>query len=223
MCGMPKCMVPYGTCHCGCERVTGLYKSTNVVTGGVKGFPKVYCEGHQRAKPRTYLASENPRFKYIPLTQNMHAKVNSFKFSTLDRWTWTLRRGEHGDCYAMRQEHRNGKLVTILMHNFLKPPSKGKIIDHRDRDGLNNTLGNLREATPRQNKINQKVPKNNTSGYAGITHRKENDKWRVRISPEAGKRITVGNCASLAEAVKLREAAEREHYGKFSPRLKSRK
>lgn len=81
------------------------------------------------------------------------------------------------------------------------------IVDHINHDKTDNRKCNLRIGTSSQNNINRKTLKNNTSGYPGVTYRKEIDKWRVRISAE-GKRISIGDFDSYEAAVEARKNAE---------------
>lgn len=53
------------------------------------------------------------------------------------------------------------------------------LIDHRDRDAMNNRWGNLRDATPSINSHNQDMHGNNTSGTSRVCWDKSQRKWRV--------------------------------------------
>lgn len=57
-----------------------------------------------------------------------------------------------------------------------------KHLDHKNGDGCDNRLSNLREATYSQNGANQRRRINNTSGFKGV-HRAGN-RWRARIAIE---------------------------------------
>lgn len=48
---------------------------------------------------------------------------------------------------------RNGKGGQKLLHRFLTDPPPDRVVDHRDGDGLNNRLANLRECTQADNSI----------------------------------------------------------------------
>ncbi|RIB06621.1 hypothetical protein C2G38_2046658 [Gigaspora rosea] len=68
-----------------------------------------------------------------------------------------------------------GKTIKLL-HRMICP--KWKMIDHINRNGLDNRECNLRNTTPRENHLNCKKRKDNTSGYNGISFNKNNRAWR---------------------------------------------
>lgn len=67
--------------------------------------------------------------------------------------------------------------LIFAMHNRYFPP----LIDHIDRNKINNKIENLREATNSENLINSKLSKKNTSGYKGVRYNKKNKKWTAII------------------------------------------
>ena len=75
-----------------------------------------------------------------------------------------------GKTYAV---HR----FIFAMHNGYFPP----LIDHIDRNILNNKIENLREATISENNINTGLRKNNTSGYKGVSFYKTKNNWASKI------------------------------------------
>jgi len=83
-------------------------------------------------------------------------------------------------------------------------------IDHIDGNGLNNKWNNLRSVSHSMNGRNQKLPSNNKSGIAGIFQRKENGRWRAKITVE-GKVINLGTFKDKNDAIEARKQAEIEH------------
>lgn len=79
------------------------------------------------------------------------------------------------------------------------------IIDHIDRNPMNNRIDNLRVATRKLNKINSGLNSNSTSGVKGVTAMGK--KWQAHIR-DNGKRITIGTFATIEEAAAARAAAE---------------
>lgn len=61
-------------------------------------------------------------------------------------------------------------------------------VDHRDRNPLNNNVGNLRLADHVLQNNNQKQQSNNTSGVTGVSWDKRKKKWRVMLSYDGRNR-----------------------------------
>ena len=68
------------------------------------------------------------------------------------------------------------RLVFLMHHGHL--PQE---IDHIDGNRSNNAIENLRPATSSQNKHNAGKRKNNTSGFKGVSWRKDKDRWQAII------------------------------------------
>lgn len=58
--------------------------------------------------------------------------------------------------------------LVFLVHQGYLP----ELIDHIDGNQTNNSIDNLRKVTRSQNKMNSKIPCNNTSGFKGISKHK---------------------------------------------------
>ena len=87
------------------------------------------------------------------------------------------------------------------------------VVDHADRDILNNRRKNLRETTKQMNEYNEKpIRKNNTSGYKGVTYDKFNKKWMAQIMYN-GKSIKLGRFKNKKDAVIARLNAEVKYCG----------
>jgi hypothetical protein len=88
-------------------------------------------------------------------------------------------------------------------------------LDHKNRNGRDNRISNLRLATQAQNCWNRKTPSNNKSGVKGVSWRGSDKRWRVEIAKN-GKKIHLGMFKTFGEAVAVREAAEAALYGEFA-------
>ena len=89
------------------------------------------------------------------------------------------------------------------------------LIDHIDRNGLNNKWDNLRPATPSQNCANFIPPKNNTSGYKGVSFVKASGKYHAYVTVNR-KRKNLGLHTTAKEAAIVVNKANREIFGEFA-------
>lgn len=78
--------------------------------------------------------------------------------------------------YALRRH--SGK--RELMHQFILG-SPGGVIDHKDRNGLNNQKSNLRKCTHAENMRNRKMRQDSKNKYKGIEYIKKDNRWRAQI------------------------------------------
>ena len=90
-----------------------------------------------------------------------------------------------------------------------EPPS---IVDHKNRNKLDQRWINLREATYVQSSMNRGKHKNNTSGATGVFWYREG--WHATIYKE-GVQHYLGRFNTFEEAVALRRAKVAEMFGEF--------
>lgn len=105
--------------------------------------------------------------------------------------------------------------VFVRLQKFLLGAKKHEMVDHRDRNTLNNRRSNLRFCTKSQNMMNKRVGKNNKSGTKNVSWSKSNEKWRVNITVNK-IRYHLGCFAAFADAEKIAVAARRKYHGKFA-------
>ena len=107
-----------------------------------------------------------------------------------------------------------------LVHRFayaslVGPIPPGMQIDHRCGCRICVNPAHLRLATRAENSRNQKIPKDNTSGFKGVSWDKRKGKWRAGIRAN-GKTLYLGCFATREQAhTAYCEAAKRFH-GEFA-------
>lgn len=109
--------------------------------------------------------------------------------------------------------HFQGKLV--LLHAFILGKKSKMVIDHINHNTADNRKENLRICSHRQNRMNHKIYKNNTTGYSGVRFCKASNKWTAHISVNY-KTINLGTFESMEEAVDVRKKAEKKYFDKFA-------
>ena len=110
---------------------------------------------------------------------------------------------------------RINNIETTMQHLLIDNPNH-MIIDHINRNRLDNRKENLRLVNKTQNAINTKIPNNNTSGIIGVSLDKKTNKWRSYISIN-GKRKELGKYKDFDQAVKIRLINEKKYFGEFAP------
>jgi len=157
--------------------------------------------------------------KLIELTQGRVAIVDNEDFKWLSKWKWNYaRRGKTG--YAERHDNSKPKRPLILMHVAIiqhhKQWKRGKQVDHIDTCGCDNRKVNLRLATSGEQKANEGLKSNNTSGVTGVNWKKDCGKWRAYIKVN-GKWIHLGYYDDMNKdrAIAVRRKAEIKYFGEY--------
>lgn len=113
--------------------------------------------------------------KEISLTQGKIALVDDDKYDELMQWKWYAQKD--GLTYYARRDVRlsNRKKASVSMHQHLIGCIKGKTIDHRNHNGLDNRIINIRHTTVAQNCWNKQKK------GSGVRYRPKRRKWEAAI------------------------------------------
>ncbi len=161
----------------------------------------------------------------IKLTQGKFASVGYWWYEWLNQWKWRTAKSIN-TCYAIRSKQINGKKKMIFMHSvILKPKSDNSLVDHKDRDGLNNLEHNLRECTHTQNMQNRSIQKNNKSGFhgvhkkvsesihKGVSYKYESWAFAIRVN---GITIRTSGFKDKISAAKAYDELAKKYFGEFA-------
>lgn len=139
---------------------------------------------------------------------------------------WRLRRGGTAYAGSVAGTHRPDGYIGILVDQsrylahqlawlYVTGGWPDMELDHRDMVRSNNSIANLRLATPAQNKANTPVRSHSKSGIKGVQFNAKRGKWTAGISI-AGKRQYLGTflTSDAAHAAYCRAAAKQ--HGEFA-------
>lgn len=105
----------------------------------------------------------------------------------------------------------------IGMHRFLMGCScgDGKIVDHINRNTLDNRKGNLRVCTQRDNLCNSGLRTDNSSGYKGVCFGGRTKNWIAQIHYN-NEGYSIGTAETAKEAAKLYDRVAIKLFGEFA-------
>jgi len=205
--------IAYGECHCGCGQKTRIATDNHTRSGTVRGKPNPYIFGHQGFMERPVIVQpDDPMIRYIALTQGQVAIVDASRYEWLMQWKWyALYDPKLDQYYAERGLPSN---QTMKMHAAILNPPPGRRADHINGNTLDNRYDNLRPSTHRQNGINTKLRKDNTSGCRGISWDKSRQRFQVHITVN-NIQINLGRYKELSDAQAAYEVAAEKLHGEY--------
>lgn len=199
-------------CNCGEKTIVSTYNLTHDKT---KSCGCLREESHNKKYNKYDLSGEYG----IGWTSNTN-KEFYFDLEDYDKikdYCWF----ESNNNYILSpQSNRNTNIPIhrIIMLNENNLNNTEIDIDHiRGNTSRNdNRKSNLRIATRTENLRNQTYRSNSTSGFIGVSFRKDRNKWRAYINVDNGKQLSLGMFDDYTEAVKTRILVEQKYFGEFA-------
>ena len=140
----------------------------------------------------------------VMILKNREGKVAATIIDTGDydkvkRHRWYLSKGG----YAMS----GTKILPLAAAILGVETNRNSVVDHINRNKLDNRRGNLRVVSKSENSFNSKQRTDNKSGHRGVSWDKERNKWKAQICIN-GKVIPIGRFDTVEEANAARINAE---------------
>ena len=133
------------------------------------------------------------------------------KAGTAAGWVNTVAGGKKYIRISVKRAHIYLHQAIFLYHHGYLP----KYIDHMNGDSFDNRIENLREANQSLNTANSKLSKANTSGFKGVTWRKDTKKWAAQIFKD-GKMFSLGSFNNVNDAAEAYKRKAIEFFGEFA-------
>lgn len=164
-------------------------------------------------KPVTYAPSNEECV--IALTDGISTIIDSQDVIAVSAFSWRAMRaaGVKTYYYASATSRSNGKRVTLLMHRLLIGAKPGEIVDHINRDPLDNRRKNLRLVDANQSAANKVM--RNKLGYKGIRRQSGSGRFEASICFR-GERRSVFGCRTPLEAAMEYDKMALETHGEYA-------
>jgi len=162
--------------------------------------------------------------KKLKLSNGYYTLVDDEDFEELSKYNWHYKptKKSRNTGYVIRNStvYERKKLKypwDIRLHRQIMNVIKTKeIIDHKDRNGLNNQRNNLRKCNTSENTINSiSYLPNKTSKYRGVYYKKDRNKYVCKIVKNR-KSIYLGSFINEEDAAKVYDAKAIELHGEFA-------
>lgn len=144
---------------------------------------------------------DNKEFNVL-IDQEDISKINMYKWHIHER-----KRDSRYDVCAIKRNTTKNDSRYILLSRYLIDCPNDKVVDHLDKNTLNNMKSNLLITNTFCNNLNKD---NNTSGCIGVTWDKSKNKWVVSI---CGKYL--GRYNTIEEAIEVRKKAEADYLSRL--------
>lgn len=167
--------------------------------------------------------------KKIPLRNRKHEIVNyalidDKDYKKVSKYLWFLNSG-----YVKKGRNETHALLHRFILNLPKSSLGGnnrKVVDHINRNTLDNRRKNLRVVTHSENLLNGKIGSRNTSGVMGVYIFKgkieKYTRWGSYLFLNK-KRIFLGTFKTKEDAISARKLAEKKYAKIIKPPTKIRK
>lgn len=145
---------------------------------------------------------------------NSNALVSKKSLNTVLQYKWYLGKDDYPTTYGGTKPIRRCK---VKMHQLLFAYSdieKGNVIDHINRNKLDNRMENLRICTAKENSYNRTKPKNSANKFKGVVKQK-NGLFTAKITKD-GKVHAIKDITDEKTAATTHDMMAEELFGIYA-------
>lgn len=134
--------------------------------------------------------------------------VDDADLAALRRWRWILLNG-----YAVRQQRTADGAALVYLHRFLMQARPWEVVDHDNRDPLDNRRANLVICSQSENLAKRPAPR--AGQYRGVYFERRGGRWRAQISV-GGRDRYLGTFDTPELAAQAYDVAAAAAFGRFA-------
>ena len=155
-------------------------------------------------------------YRKIYLGENEYTIVEPADYYTFNKFNWIFLRCNKKPYAVSEFKIGRAKTKKMYLHRAIMRAPKGKLVDHKNGDGLDNRRANLRLATRSQNMMNRAKTKSKTSSrYIGVSFDKDCKRWRAAIRVHYKQRW-LGSFKNEIDAAKAYDIAAIKYHKEFA-------
>lgn len=140
--------------------------------------------------------------------------IDDDMFDTISQHNWFISGRGYAFAYNPLHYAQHKQVRNMALHRFVMDFPNG-IVDHKNRNKLDNRKENLRVVGAAQNSWNQDINSRNTTGYRGVSPCPYTDKFNVSIMVN-GVRHRIGRYLDVEVAGRAWDVAAIEYYGEYA-------
>lgn len=200
-------------CDCDCGKEVLVYKdsllSGRQISCGCFHLEKVREVGKQNKQYNQYNLSGNYGVGYTNKGEEFWFDLEDYDI--IKNYCWRI------DSNGYVTSNEINTRDVIYLHRLVLGLSEDDIcdVDHIKHRLFDNRKSQIRIISHFRNLQNHVIPKNNTSGIAGVSWNKRKEQWEAYINIKR-RRKNLGLYSDFDEAVKVRKKAEEKYFGEYS-------
>jgi hypothetical protein len=197
-------------CDCGNPNLIKVTES-NLATGNTKSCGCLRIEsGKKFKKYNQYNLNGEYGIGYTSKGEEFYFDLEDY--DKIKEFCWGLNK----DGRVIAHGNFMGLNIVQLSRLIMFAKKGDPIVDHINRNTLDNRKENLRFASDTESSQNKGLRSDNTSGVTGVSWYKHMRKWYAEIK-YYGKKIRLGSYDNKEDAIAARLKAEKQYYGEFAP------